>query len=195
MEITDMLKEIALQSSIGAFNLVVYTHRSNYDVKSLGVTTEYNDRRIIPVSELEAGIKEMEKDVDGWNDLNTTGLDDEKYCGIISPVMLASGKEAQMMLIDFSCDKSAEKEAEVTAFLKKNKFAPGYILDSGNSYHFYGRRVLESGSWRDFMAKCGRSRLVDSDWIRLHIDEDYSLLRISSGLSKPNRPRVIRLVD
>lgn len=67
----------------------------------------------------------------------------------------------------------------------------GFLLESGQSYHYYGIRLLNVDEWVDFMRRCWQMPQVGRAWPTLQLEDGFSTLRISTSVAKPQLPRVI----
>ncbi|MDI6720837.1 MAG: hypothetical protein QMD85_00500, partial [Candidatus Aenigmarchaeota archaeon] len=63
---------------------------------------------------------------------------EETALGINSSVKLYGGRCEHLGMIDFDCEKFEEELEEVRETLKELEMGKGFIMDSGNSYHFIG---------------------------------------------------------
>jgi hypothetical protein len=70
----------------------------------------------------------------------------------------------------------------------------GIIVDSGNSYHFYGFDFLDDERWREFLGKCLLAPWADSRWIGHSLIAGGGDLRISATKLKPKIPSVCEIL-
>lgn len=107
-------------------------------------------------------------------------LPPEAALAISSEVTLDTGETAHLSLLDFQCVHSPENLSYISAAMRKVDGAGGVILDSVNSYHFYGMSLLKRQDWHRFM---GRSLLleplVDVRYIGHCLLDGFAALRIS----------------
>jgi len=110
---------------------------------------------------------------------------------ISSRVKLHNGMEAHLPLLDFSLPPSSANDTIVERIVVRLSQG-GYLLDSGNSYHFYGNRLLDDSGYRKFLgAALLFSPLVDHRWIAHQLVEGAGALRISSGKNGSGLPRLV----
>lgn len=113
-----------------------------------------------------------------------------------SLVQLNGGELGHIPLIDFHCPVSKENR-EISAHAS-SLLDPlgGYLLESGQSYHFYGRSVIPS---RDFYRFLGRALLlspvVDRAWVAHQLIEGACGLRISAKIAGGQPPLVVAEVS
>jgi hypothetical protein len=99
---------------------------------------------------------------------------------LLSEVRIAS-EVRHIPMLDFALPSSSENDSIVHAVVSKLDVA-GYLLNSGNSYHFYGERLVETEEWRAFLGKALLfSPLVDHRWIGHQLIEGCAALRISKN--------------
>ena len=56
----------------------------------------------------------------------------------MTSLVLIEGAEFHLDMIDFDCEKSDEGLADVRDILTFLRIKRGFIMDSGNSYHYLG---------------------------------------------------------
>src|ERR1041385_1222374 len=59
-----------------------------------------------------------------------------------SKVVLNTGEERHLPLLDFHCANNAANLSLSCAVIQLLEIGPGYLLESGDSYHFYGSALL-----------------------------------------------------
>jgi len=109
-----------------------------------------------------------------------------------SRVRLHSGEYSHIPMLDFHCPSGAANQeicAQVAQLLLPSG---GYLLDSGQSYHFYGKSLIRE---RDFFTFLGRalllSPIIDRAWVAHQLIEGACGLRISPKPESGKIPRVI----
>lgn len=112
-----------------------------------------------------------------------------RLVGITSRVLIRSGEFAHIPMMDFLCPPSEENLKTLLQVFGKVAEYRGFILNSGNSYHYYGTRLLTDSQWRTFL---GRSLLLsglsDDRYIGHQLVDGYCVLRISAGMLKRRVP-------
>lgn len=64
----------------------------------------------------------------------------------------------------------------------------GMIVESGNSLHFYGLRLLTPAQWRKFMILCSDFHFVDRGFFDIQFRSRSTLLRLTPSLEKLTQP-------
>lgn len=114
----------------------------------------------------------------------------EENFGIISRVELFTGEKKHIPMIDFCCPCSPQNLEKVVAAINR-PHRKGFIVESGNSYHFYGISLLTEERWRVFMKRCQKEEIIGEDWPHYQLVDGFSALRLSTSLNKPVAPRLI----
>lgn len=97
-----------------------------------------------------------------------------------SKVVLDNGEERHLPLLDFHCANNAANLSLSCAVIQRLEIAPGYLLESGDSYHFYGSALLTLDEYVPFMGLALQySPIVDKVWIAHQLREMTSALRIT----------------
>lgn len=117
--------------------------------------------------------------------------------GLISHVHTLAGKSYHIPQIDFICNKSSHNTKQIKKCLKSiADVKPKWLVDSGNSYHCYGEKLLTEKQWKDFLGRCllcntsGEKPLVDTRWIGHSIIQNFTNLRILGSLTH-KKPRIV----
>ena len=110
---------------------------------------------------------------------------------ISSRVRLNNGSEAHLPLLDFSLPPSSANDKTVGQIVTRLG-QRGYLLDSGNSYHFYGNTLLSNSGYRKFLgAALLFSPLVDHRWAAHQLIEGAGALRVSGRKNGSMLPRLV----
>jgi hypothetical protein len=120
-------------------------------------------------------------------------LPDRQIVALTSRVRIRqSDKELHIPMIDFRLD-SGPSHDEFARELVDTLAMPGYLVDSGNSYHFYGRKPIGCAEFRRFLGRAQlMSHYADQRWIGHQLISGKAALRISSGLDgEPPSPRLV----
>lgn len=116
---------------------------------------------------------------------------EQENLGITSMVWLDDSKIKHIPMIDFKCSYSAENLQKVGKTLLALGQRSGFILESGQSYHYYGIELLNVRSWIDFMEQCKNYEIIGKIWPDFQLDDGYATLRIATSSAKPYLPKVI----
>ncbi len=103
-----------------------------------------------------------------------------RFVAVSSKVKLVGEREreAYIPVMDYGCLVSPENQRRVVEDVQ-NRQQQGYILDSGGSYHFLGRRLMTKDQWQEFLNGYMGNPLVDSKFIKFAQRLGYGSLRIS----------------
>lgn len=113
--------------------------------------------------------------------------------GINSAVTLLDGSVWHIPMIDFHINKSNINEDIVCTVSKLLVPEGGYVLDSGNSYHFIGKHLISKENILDLLAKSIQfSPIVDEVWASHQLIERSCTLRI--GYKNGVLPTVIKSI-
>lgn len=115
----------------------------------------------------------------------------EENFGITSRVELFNDQTRHIPMIDFLCPCSSKNLQKVVATLGNLGQKKGFIVESGNSYHFYGIPLLTQEEWQDLMVRCQKEDIIGADWPHYQLLDGFSALRLSTSTTKPIAPRVI----
>jgi len=112
-----------------------------------------------------------------------------------SAVALSSGPSMHIPLIDFHCPFGRENEELSACASKLLDPKGGYLLSSGQSYHFYGKSLLNEDELPAFLGRALLlSPIVDRSWVAHQLIEGACGLRISARLPNGDVPRLVREV-
>lgn len=107
------------------------------------------------------------------------GLRDRQVLAFTSAVQCEDGIIRHLPLLDLRSKPTSENAAFVASLLSDLGFR-GLLLTSGNSFHFYGRDLLELVELGPFLGRallCGP--LVDTRWVGHQLIEGVCALRVS----------------
>jgi hypothetical protein len=112
---------------------------------------------------------------------------------VASSVRTADG-ERHIPMVDFQCPVGDLYRDVLLAGLTRIG-CRGALLESGASYHFYGRELLTRDEWRKFIGyTLLLSPFVDTRYVGHRLIDGESVLRIEPHPTKPVMPRVVALV-
>ena len=107
--------------------------------------------------------------------------------GIASPVQTSRGRR-HIPMIDFRDERICVEWVRETI----DKIGMrGMIVDSGNSFHFYGFETLPETEWKDFIEASRNLPMVDEHWPDLQLEQGYSMLRITPSAGRLFQPCVV----
>jgi len=123
--------------------------------------------------------------------LQKMSIGPEIAVGISSRVVMDNGSIMHVPIIDFINPPRPSYESlysdEFIDLVRKFGLS-GVLLESGNSYHFYGNKLQTPEEREQFIAKISEEELVGKFWPKLQLEQGYSLLRITPCILKPHFP-------
>ncbi len=112
-----------------------------------------------------------------------------------SKVTSSDGSSVHIPMLDFRISSSARSLSTAIAVLRELRME-GWLLDSGQSYHFYGISKLSEAGFTDFLARAlFFTPIVDYRWIAHQLIEGACALRFSSGSNLQRVPSVVAEVS
>jgi len=129
-----------------------------------------------------------------WLDETIYRLPSHLALAICSTCMLEDGTVAHLPMMDFRSAAKSTSANFIEGLLKAMGQEHGFILNSGNSYHFYGTRLLSESEWVKFLATSLLfAPFVDSRYVAHRLRAGRCNLRLRrSGSLKPSDPVVVR---
>ncbi len=115
----------------------------------------------------------------------------DENLGITSLVKLADEKIRHIPMIDFRCPCSSENLRQIREALFRLEQKRGFVLESGQSYHYYGIDLMDVHRWVNFMEQCKEIEIIGEIWPTFQLDDGYATLRIAASSVKPYKPKVI----
>jgi len=97
----------------------------------------------------------------------------------------------QIPMIDFKCSVSQENLGTIKEFLRLTGQSEGFLLNSGNSFHYYGSHLFRGDEWQAFMGRCLLSGLVEPRYVGHSLTQGAATLRISTSPLKLKEPEVV----
>lgn len=123
-----------------------------------------------------------------------------KIFGLTSKVILKDSSGAHIPMMDFYCERFETKEEILPEIEEYMKPFHGFILDSGNAYHFWGTQLMNKKEWQNFLDFCYDQKHTDRNWIDFSKLQDFCILRIFEHFdsyvpeeSKPE-PKVVKIL-
>ncbi len=116
----------------------------------------------------------------------------KEMIGLCSLVELPRKKFLHIPMLDFHCLPKKENLMLVKSSLEMIGEKDGMILNSGRSYHYYGRELKTQEEWVDFLGRALLlSPIVDPRYIAHRLIDGWSILRIFANELKPKEPVVV----
>jgi hypothetical protein len=121
-----------------------------------------------------------------------SGYIDHRMLAVSSRVKLRDGSNRHFPMLDFHCPVSPESLRLAQVVSEELFTGRGFILRSGDSYHFYGNGLLTES---ELIAFLGRALLftpiIDRAWVAHQLLESACALRISPRSSAGGAPTVV----
>ena len=115
----------------------------------------------------------------------------EDVFAVASKCTLRNGREAHIPMMDFAL-KSPEGREAVVATMKGISPGGGIVLQTENSYHFYGTELLDLEEWLKFLGKSLLFQgVIDDRYIGHRLREGFSVLRLTRGPFHADLPFVV----
>jgi hypothetical protein len=131
-------------------------------------------------------------------------LPEEAQVGVFSRVILGNGETGHIPMMDFGIPKSDEGLVIVRERLQKGGVHNAWILETGASYHLYGKDVLSKQEWIQFMGTClltsvvhsrgNIEQIADPRYIGYSLKRDGNVLRLTNRGEKLFEPRVVAYI-
>jgi hypothetical protein len=143
--------------------------------------------------------RDLEVEADHWGAGLWTqllgGLAPERMLVFSSQVRLHTGEERHLPLLDLHCPVSEQNEELATSASELMDIGGGFLLQSGDSYHFYGRQLLDGRALVRFLGQALLfAPVIDRAWIAHQLIEGACALRISNKPRGSGEPVVVRAI-
>lgn len=121
-------------------------------------------------------------DLERWMRTVADGAKQDEIISFSSKVILRDGSEAHVPMLDFSARTENSGSLSSARTIVKELGVPGFLLDSGRSFHFYGSRLVSDTQLPGFLgAALLFAPLVDGRWVAHQLIGSACALRISLG--------------
>lgn len=118
---------------------------------------------------------------------------ENRAIGITSVVETLDRKRRHIPMMDLKSRVSGFNQRAIVDLFKSVRNEPGVLLDSGNSYHYYGLQTVDESSWRAFLGECLLfSPVVDSRYVGHRLIDGFCVLRVSEAAHKSRVPAVVQ---
>lgn len=118
-----------------------------------------------------------------------------------SKVLLRNGEYRHIPMMDFSISKNKANLKFLLERLHHLEMPNGYIIETGSSYHYFGKDFLMIEDWYKFLGKCLLSSVVrtredileiaDNRYIGHSLRRGDCSLRLTSRGDKTYIPKVV----
>lgn len=107
-------------------------------------------------------------------------LSSHKNYAILSRVICKNKKIYHIPFIDFHCMSNSNNISLAEDIVNILRIGSGYLLDSGESFHFIGSRLIEKNEFEPYLGKLLMyTPIIDKSWIAHQLIEKSCALRIS----------------
>ena len=108
-----------------------------------------------------------------------------------SCVKIENGELAHIPMLDFACNNDESGFISAVTALKELS-VPGFLLNSGKSFHFYGKKLLSNKDFFSFLGKAALlTPIIDAPWIAHQLIEGAAALRLSAKEAYSHRPYLV----
>lgn len=97
-------------------------------------------------------------------------------------------------MIDFHCSISENNQGRVLEFLGEIGEESGILVESGQSYHYYGDGLMTQAEWEAFTEGLKQTPLIGERWPALQLGNRFANLRITTSEAKPTLPAIIGII-
>lgn len=112
-----------------------------------------------------------------------------------SKVKLKDGSVAHIPMVDFKCAPTHQNVELATDAFAKIGQTDGVLLNSGNSFHYYGQTLMNEKEWREFLGHCLLlSDFIDTRYVGHALINNDCRLRLSTTPLNPFIPTVVKVL-
>lgn len=130
----------------------------------------------------------------GGGDLLKMRKDSNLAVGVFSKVSTTGDEEKHFPLLDFDCEINTKNLEAISRFLQEVAQETGYLLESGNSYHFYSNHLLTLPELASFLGKCLLFPLTDHRYIGHALIRRSPTLRLTDSQRHKVIPTVVQVL-
>jgi hypothetical protein len=111
-----------------------------------------------------------------------------------SKVTLVGGSHAHLPMIDFKCAPTRQNIDLAKEAFEKIGQTDGVLLNSGNSFHYYGQTLMNDTEWRHFLGHCLLlADFIDTRYVGHALINNECRLRLSTAPLNPFIPTVVKV--
>jgi hypothetical protein len=120
---------------------------------------------------------------------------DSKWVGMTSEVLLDDGTTAHIPLLSFRGPHSPHKRKLVAEVAKRLLPGGAVILESGASYHVYGRNTMPAKCLMTFLGKALLfAKIIDHRYVAHQVIDGRCTLRLSAHGANKSAPLSVQVV-
>lgn len=121
----------------------------------------------------------------------TADVEEGHVVALTSAITLRSGEVLHLPMLDFASKSRRPSAREAVEHAAGALRVPGFLVESGQSYHFYGQVLVDASALRTFLTRAILlAPVADSRWVAHQLLEQTCSLRISPT-TRGGRPRVV----
>lgn len=112
-------------------------------------------------------------------DLRARHLPSNEHVIGLTSLVLIDGNEFHLDMADFCCEKSEEGLEDVRRTLTSLRMRRGFVMDSGNSYHYLGANFRSKSEFLQLMGRLSDYSCIGPNWPHYQQLKEFSVLRIT----------------
>jgi hypothetical protein len=159
--------------------------------------------RLLDAAMMHVSLRGDEK-ILSWSEISSGGL--ERACAefsqegeasltLLSEVVCRDGSIGHLPMLDFHAFKSPANQLLVEAAATRLFPDGSILLDSGESYHAYGTRIISQEDFRRFLGNAMLlAPIVDRPYVAHQLIEGRCALRLTQGGGKSRVPMVVAVL-
>lgn len=188
---------VRINPMIEAFSVKFYpqaTKSDDSDIEHEGESKFSQPKMWLPRS---CASEEMLRNI---SDISFRKSREENILGICSEVSLKSNETMHIPMIDFAVEDTEAARLFVASMVSSSK---GALLSTGNSFHFWGTKLMARGEWYQTMQNYSNSEsrrkdkpLFEKNFLKISLKRSYAALRIFGypGTVHETEPKVVGVI-
>jgi len=113
------------------------------------------------------------------DDLRTKHFSSNEHVIGLTSLVVINGSEFHLDMIDFCCEKSEEGLRDVRDTLTSLRMRRGFVMDSGNSYHYLGFSFRSKPEFLQLMGRLSGYSCIGPNWSYYQQLKEFGVLRIT----------------
>jgi hypothetical protein len=161
-----------LEDVITSVDVVAYIIEINIDISYITFSTYSQPKPPLPIDTLEDTVRSLlrHKENDDYPPMarnqfskeailhSCTSLPPERCLAVRSRVNTSTNEPKWIPLLDFVCEKNNENARHLNDLLgqiqRDEGIGIGFLIETTNSYHYYGTTLLTHRHWVKFIGRC-----------------------------------------
>lgn len=116
------------------------------------------------------------------DDLRTRHLPSNEHVIGLTSLVIIDNAEFHLDMIDFCCEKSEDGLEDVKSTLTSLRINGGFVMDSGNSYHYIGANFRSKPEFLQLLKMLPDYSCIGPNWPSYQRLKEFSVLRITPCL-------------